>query len=348
MLMALKRKKYYIRKGRVAILLASFILGIIVCANLIPNIISSYEIAPETNSSIADVFSFGSFEIDAINKAANAEPTNIEPIVNCPYTDSSTRQFEEGLLSSDYAILIDAQTGLVLAERNGFARINPASMTKIMTLIVAVEKIEKLEQTFTVTHEILAPLYRESATMAGFVEGEQVQMIDLLYGAILPSGADATVSLGMALCGSEAAFVDCMNQKAAELGLIDTHFANTSGLYDANHYSTPADMATILEYAIKNDLCRAVLSSYQYTTNPTAEHPEGILLTSTMFGRMYGDEVENVEILGGKTGFINESGHCLASFATKFDRTYIAVTVDGKGRYQPIYDSFKIYGNYIN
>ncbi len=107
-------------------------------------------------------------------------------------------------------------------------------------------------------------------------------------------------------------------------------------------------MAVILEYALQNDLCRKVLSTYQYTTSRTKEHPQGILLESTMFSRMYGDEVEGVQIEGGKTGFTDEAENCLASFAVKDGHEYIAVTAGSYDYWLTVYDAFELYGNYLD
>lgn len=108
-----------------------------------------------------------------------------------------------------------------------------------------------------------------------------------------------------------------MNEKCEELGLQNTHFMNASGLHNENQYTTPVEMAMILAYAMQNPECAKILSIYQHTTAPLASHPEGILLTSTMFGRMYGTEVPNVTIQAGKTGYTQEAGNCLVSYAEK-------------------------------
>lgn len=283
-------------------------------------------------------------------QVTTAEPSIPVPLsqpVVYPSMTEATATFDPALVTSEYGALLDVQGNTILAQRSGNARIYPASLTKVMTLLVAVEHITNLDETFTMTYGILAPLLNQDATRAGFEENEQVKLIDMLYGAILPSGADASIGLAEAISGTEAAFVTLMNEKAQAIGLKDTHFVNTSGLHDENHYTTAVDLAVIMKCAIQNELCRKILSTYQYTTSPTAQHPEGILLTSTMFSRMYGNEVENVTILGGKTGYVYESGHCLASFATKNGKEYIAVTTKGAGKYKPIYDSFEIYGKYI-
>lgn len=271
-------------------------------------------------------------------------PTISVPKIQYPVKTSKTTYPE---IRSDYGILIDADNNEIIASKNGNDRIYPASMTKVMTLIVAVENIKDYNDTFTMTYDILAPLVQQHASRAGFEENEKVKIKDLLYGAILPSGADATVALSEYVSGNENEFVKLMNEKAEELGLKNTHFMNTSGLYDSNHYTTPCDMAVIMEYAIKNPVCRKILSTYQYTTEATDIHPEGILLTSNMFAKMYGDEAEGVTILGGKTGYTDEAGQCLVSFAVKDEKTYIAVTTKGTGHYSMIYDAIDLYGKYL-
>ncbi|MBQ8434612.1 MAG: D-alanyl-D-alanine carboxypeptidase [Oscillospiraceae bacterium] len=258
----------------------------------------------------------------------------------------SAKSFDS-TIASKYCVLVDTESNTVIAQRDAEKKMYPASMTKIMTLIVAVENMTSLDDTFTMTHDILAPLYDADASMAGFQEHEVITVKDMLYGAILPSGADATNGLARKIAGNEENFVRLMNEKATELGLHNTHFTNTSGLHNNNHYSTALDMAVILNYALKNELCREILSTYQYTTSKTKEHPEGILLESTMFSRMYGDEVEGVQIKGGKTGFTSEAQHTMASFAEKNGKEYILVTAYEDDKWGSVYDAFDIYENYL-
>lgn len=248
---------------------------------------------------------------------------------------------------SPYVALIDVNNNSVIAGKSTDTKIYPASMTKVMTLIVAVENLKSLDDSIEMTADIIDPLVREQASRAGFEPGERASAKDMLYGLILPSGADCSVGLGKLICGSEEGLVELMNKKCEELGLTGTHFTNTSGLHNENHYTTPVEMAMILEYAMTNETCAEVLSTYQYTTAPSEIHPEGILLTSTMFSRMYGDEVNTVTINGGKTGYTNEARNCLVSMATRGDDKYIAVTAGGGNRWHVIFDDFNLYGNYI-
>ena len=138
-----------------------------------------------------------------------------------------------------------------------------------------------------------------------------------------------------------------MNKKCEELGLKNTHFVNSTGLYDDEQYTTPSEMAMIMKYAMENSECAKVLSTFQYTTEKTTQHPDGILLTNTMFSRMYGTEVEGVTITAGKTGYTDEALNCLVSYAVKGDKSYICVTSHAHNKWHCVFDSFEIYGNYL-
>lgn len=269
------------------------------------------------------------------------------------YTDES----ESLNISSGYGILIDLDKNKVIASKGAEQRIYPASMTKILTLIIACEKLPDKSATYTFDDlEMLDRLYLDGASVAGFKMNETVTVEDLIYGTILPSGGDATNALADLIGGSEEGFAEIMNEKIRELGLKNTHFVTSSGLHDPNHYTTCHDMAIILEYAISNPYMRKVLGTYQYTTSKTEQHPEGILLTSTMYSRMKGDEVEGLYIQGGKTGYTNEALNCLASFAAscREDESlstmpqYLLVTAYGAGEYAPIYDAIDVYKKYCS
>lgn len=273
----------------------------------------------------------------------------VVPQIQRPAADAATLSLGDAV-DSQYAVLITADTSAIIAQKSANARIHPASLTKIMSLIVAYEAIDDLTETFTVTSNIIDPLYLAEATLAGFSPGETVTVQDLLYGMILPSGAEASVSLAIHTAGSEEAFVKRMNDKAKEMGLKNTHFTNCSGLHDGDHYSTCTEMAMILAYAMQYPLCREILSTYQYTTTPTEKHPEGVLLTSTMFSRVYGDEPEGATIVAGKTGYTHQAHHCLASYGQR-DRDgagFILVTVDASGKFEPIFDAIHVYSEYIH
>ncbi len=245
-------------------------------------------------------------------------------------------------------IIVDKSTNTVVAARNMHAREYPASTTKIMTLLVAVENIKNWDAKFTMTLDITDPLFVAEASVAGFLNGEQVSMTDLLYGTILPSGADAAMGLAISVAGSENEFVKLMNKKVKQLGLKNTNFTNVTGLHNEKNYSSAYDMAVILDAALQNETCKKVLSTYQYKTAVTPQHPEGIELSGTLFSYMYGTEPETATILGGKTGFVNESGYCIASYGkgNESDKEYIVVTMGNAGRWPAFYGQIDLYKHY--
>lgn len=244
-----------------------------------------------------------------------------------------------------YAIIIDKRDNTIVAQRNIHTRTYPASTTKIMTLIVAVENAKNLEDTFVMTQEIADFVFSSQASTAGFKVGETVTVKDLMYATILPSGADGAIGLAEKIAGSEEEFVKLMNEKVDELGLQNTNFTNVVGLHHKDNYSSVYDMAIILDYALKNPLCKEILSQYQHTTEKTAEHPDGILLSSTLFSNMYGTEPETATIYGGKTGFVNESGYCIASYgmANESGNEYIIVTFSNSARWPAFFGQIDLY-----
>lgn len=246
-------------------------------------------------------------------------------------------------------IIVDKSSNKVIAARNAHERAYPASTTKIMTLLVAVENITDFNNTFTMTLDITDPLYVAEASVAGFLNNEVVSMTDLLYGTILPSGADAAMGLAISVAGSEEEFVKLMNKKVKELGLENTNFTNVTGLHNKENYSSAYDMAIILDAALQNDLCREVLSTYQHTTAVTPQNPKGILLSSTLFNYMYGTEPETATILGGKTGFVNESGYCIASYgkANSTENEFIVVTMGNSARWPAFEGQIELYKQYV-
>ncbi len=262
------------------------------------------------------------------------------------FSDENTRALTTEI-RSEYAVLVDAKTGRIVAQKSADTVIYPASMTKVLTLLTAVEMIENLEDTYTVKFDDIHPGYVEGASMAGFAENEVVTIKDLLYGTVLPSGADATAALASYLTGSESAFAPYMNQKAKELGIETANYVNTSGLHNANHYCTVKDIAIIMKAAMDNPICKEILSTYQYTTSITPEHPEGILLTSTLFSRMYGTEPEVATITAGKTGFTNEAGNCIVSYGVSVTgNEYIFVTSKAAGAWPSVFDHINTYKNF--
>lgn len=229
-------------------------------------------------------------------------------------------------LDSPYAVMIDSASGAVIGSKRGEEVIYPASMTKVMTVLMAIEQIKDLDQTIQMSYDYYDALYAADASRAGFEPGEDAVIRDLLYGALLPSGAECCMELTLQAAGSETAFVELMNQKVQELGLTQTHFTNCTGLHDENQYTTPHEMALILKAALKNKTFREVFTTPSYTVKATSVHPDGFTFQSTMFKNMQSPIVIGGEIKGGKTGYTQAAGHCLASMAEIEGREYIQVT----------------------
>ena len=140
-----------------------------------------------------------------------------------------------------------------------------------------------------------------------------------------------------------------MNEKVAELGLADVaHFTNPVGVYDDNHYCTPVAMAMIMKAALENDLCREALGAKRFTTAPTEQHPEGILI-SNWFLRRIEDKDTHGEVLGAKTGFVNQSRNCAVSYERSNDgHEYICVTGNAHSAWRAIYDHVAIYDDFVH
>ena len=257
-----------------------------------------------------------------------------------------TKQLGSDIISN-YAVFIDMESGAIIARKSETSRIVPASMTKVLTLLVAVENIDNLDDTFEITGDITNYCLTNNCSNAGFEAGEVVTIRDLLYAAILPSGADGALGLAYYVAGSQEAFVELMNAKMEELGIAGTaHFTNCVGLYDENHYCTVCDMAVIMQAAVKNKTCREVLSAHWYTTSVTEKHPEGITL-SNLFLRRIEDKDTNGEVICGKTGYVAQSQHCAVSYGIdKGGREYICVTADAAGTWRCIEDHARLYKEY--
>ncbi len=261
--------------------------------------------------------------------------------------DDSTQYISSEEVYSTYGLLVNLDTGKVVASKEGNVTINPASMTKILTLLVAAENINDIDDTFVMTREIGDFVFSKGCSAVGFEVDEELTIKDLLYGTILPSGADAAMCLAEYVAGSQEDFVAMMNDKLDELGLSDTaHFTNCVGVYDEDHYCTLLDMAMILKAAEENELCHEVLNARTYHTSPTTQHPDGLQI-SNWFLRRIEDKDTHGDVVGAKTGFVNESGCCGASYQISNDGShYICVTADAKSPWRCIYDQVDIYATY--
>ena len=249
--------------------------------------------------------------------------------------------------NSTAVVLMRAEGGKVIGGENENESIYPASMTKMMTAILAIEKIKNLNEEITLTGGMMAGLGLQDASQAGFQVGETVTAEDLIYGVLLPSGAECCRALACTISGTEAAFVKLMNDKADSLGMKNTHFRDSTGLHDPDHYSTVYDMAVLLKYCLKNKTFRRIIETPYYDAGSTNMHPDGIGFWSTLFRSLNDPSVTGGRILGGKTGYTSDAGYCLASYAEIEGKEYILVTAaapaDGSDETPHIQDAVKIY-----
>ena len=156
-------------------------------------------------------------------------------------------------IHSKNAILYNLDENTILYEKASQEKVSIASMTKIMTAIVAMEHINDLDEKITLTNEDFYGLEEANASVAGFEVGQRVTYRDLLYGLLLPSGADAAQALTRNVAGGRVNFINLMNEKAMDLGLKNTHFVNETGLDEEEHYSTVEEVAIIFQYALRNE-----------------------------------------------------------------------------------------------
>lgn len=217
-------------------------------------------------------------------------------------------------ISAHSAVLMEAESGRVLYEKNPHQKRSIASITKIMTAIVAIE-YGNLEDEVTVS----ARAERVGGSSIYLKKGEKMKLKDLIYGLMLRSGNDAAIAIGEHVGGSVEGFVHLMNEKARWIGMTDSHFSNPHGLDQDNHYSTAYDMALLMRYAMKNETFRKIAGSvsYQAEKEPYPWRNKNKLLT-----RYY------EYCTGGKTGYTSRAGRTLVSSAEKENMELIMVTLN--------------------
>ena len=266
-------------------------------------------------------------------------------------------EFKEGNneisgINSANAVIYDVTDNEIVAYKKSQTIIYPASLTKVMTLIVVYENLpseESLNDVLTIN------IPRGEHSGYGFEMGEKLTVKDLIYAAILQSDGVACITLAEYIAGSEAKFVQMMNAKARELGLSEntTLFQNCSGLHHQYHYSTAYDMAVITAYAMKNTFCANVLTALSYKPSDNFRPGEGCTFWHGFLHNRLNDgsiQPTNATIKGGKTGWTGaDSGYCITSFAQgKNGHTYVVVTAKAESWATAVDDTINIYKNYID
>lgn len=228
--------------------------------------------------------------------------------------------------TTKHIVLMDADTGSILYEKNADERAYPASTTKIMTCILALEN-GNLDDEITVGEEVERGFYSQSSMM-GLNPGETLTLRDLIYGLMLVSGNDAAAAIAVHISGSTEEFANLMNQKAASLGMNDTHFVNPHGVHKEDHYTTAHDMAKLMAYALQNKDFRAIINKGSYNVPATNKDSDGYQLENSdklIHTKEGNDSYEYRYAIGGKTGDTDYAGRCLVAAAEKDGVTLVSV-----------------------
>ena len=244
---------------------------------------------------------------------------------------------EEFDVSSKNIILYNLNDNTVLYNINEDEKVSIASLTKIMTSIVAIENINDLNEFVVIKNKDFEGL--NGYSKAGFKVNDKVTYLDLLYGILLPSGADAVNAIINNTLGYDS-FINQMNELAKKIGMNNTSFSNPVGMDDENNYSSAKDVSILLSYALKNDTFKKIFTTKSYTTT------NGIKLLRTL--DVYKNGLNTDEILGAKTGFTLEAGRCLASTANLNNVDYMLIVLGSNplNASSAIKDSLTIYDYY--
>ena len=233
---------------------------------------------------------------------------------------------KEPVPASESAILLDLRTGRVLFEKNSDLRLYPASTTKIMTGILAIENLNM--DTVVSISQTAIDVDRDGSNM-GLLWNEEISILDLTYGLLVHSANDAANALAENVSGSIDEFVALMNKKAAELGMTNTNFVNTHGYHNDNHYTTAKDLSVLCRYAMQNELFRQIVSTPQYQIAPTNKYEEIRYMTSNnaLINPNKGRTYLYSDAQGIKTGHTSVAGACFTCYAERDNMKLITVTM---------------------
>ncbi len=242
-------------------------------------------------------------------------------------------------ITGEYVTLYNMNEDTLLYSKNDTKKTSIASLTKMMTTLVAIEEIDNLDKIVTIKERDFEGTVGYSK--AGFKVGDKITYRDLLYGIILPSGADAVNAVVNNTLGYDK-FIKKMNETAKKIGMNDTSYANPVGKDDENNYSTSNDLAKLLKYALKNETFKTIFTTKNYKTS------NGINLESTV--NSYKNILNTDEIKGAKSGFTKDAGRCLASITTLNNVDYLLVVINSSttNPYNAVKDTITIYDYYNN
>ena len=245
-------------------------------------------------------------------------------------------------IESNNAILYNLNDNTIIYEKNGNQKVSIASLTKLMTALVAIEKIDNLNDKVKLEKSDYDKLLMQDASRSSLKNDTQYTYMDLLYGLILESGADCANALARLTYGNENNFVKAMNEKAKEIGMNNTSFSNPIGLDNKNNYSTVEDVSILLRKDLKNDTLRQIITTLNYKLT------DGTEINHTIYDYMKYFKIDMPYIEGGKTGYETKSGYALASIANLNGTTLMLITSKADKIPGHIKDAKKIYDYYFN
>ena len=241
-------------------------------------------------------------------------------------------------ITAKSAFVVDMNTGTFLYEKDAGSKADPASTTKIMTMLLICEALERgdvsLDDKVTAEACDIELIVDTKASSAGITAGETMSFNDLCYCIMLASANEACNIAASHVAGSVDKFVKLMNEKASELGCNGTHFTNTNGLTDSNHYTTAHDLCYIAQEALKHDLFRELCGTIKYVVPPTNKSDKRVLSNSNALinaDSMYGDKYVYNGTYGIKTGHTSNAGFCLVSANKSADLDLLAVVFGSSG-----------------
>lgn len=232
-----------------------------------------------------------------------------------------------------------------LYESSSDQKVPIASITKIMTAIVCIDNIQDLSQTVKVNLAEVQKYYNDEYSVAGLRDSQEISYYDLIATMLIPSGADSAACIAINVFGDYSKFIEAMNEKAKEIGMNSTSFANPIGADDPNNYSTVYDVALMMKYALDNDIIKDLMSRYEYTIKDGSITVHNALF---VLANLYGLDVS--KIAGGKTGMTGDAGYCLATYSNNEENPLICIVLGCdiiSGRLPHIEDSQNLY-NYVD
>ena len=253
-------------------------------------------------------------------RAAERAPETVWPALS-----SAAELPEAPEIASDFAVLAEAKSGTVLYGKNAFDRAAPASITKVMTALLTAEHCD-LNETVLFSYRACHELEKGSSTIAR-TEGETMSVSDCLFALLVASANEVAQALAEHVSGSIEAFVALMNDRARELGCVNTHFANPHGTPDPEHYTCCYDMVLIMKAAMERDIVREAMGTAKYQIAPTNKHNEITYLNSKhpLVTNTYKMKYEGA--VAGKTGHTSEALSTLVTYAVRGDMDLICVVM---------------------